>query len=224
MAFTVYSSFNKRLARAVVNSGLVQPIMHPTSNLNPVHRSVAPTITSIACNRVFFALRGLYFDVTVRSGEAINRTPASSPPPPPFFTNMGTKLRPRKARKAAAVQAQVTRRLKMVDEDPTKEMETNYTYDDDIAVTRNDTETKDLSASADYQMHYRDRDEERGNIGVDRAVVNKEVQGVFQDRRLVFPGGGVRPSGPHRPPFHTHGTSSSTVMTRRFYAWNLVHR
>jgi hypothetical protein len=94
---------------------------------------------------------------------------------------------------------------KSVEEDLTKDTETNYEYYEEIAVTRNDM---DMNTSADDRLRYRNRDEESGSAG---ALVDKEVHGVFQRRRVVFPA--ARPHGsPVGTPFHTHGTSSSTVL------------
>jgi hypothetical protein len=93
---------------------------------------------------------------------------------------------------------------KSVDENLTKDTETNYEYYEEIAVTRNDM---DMNTSADDRLRYRNRDEESGSTG---ALVDKEVHGVFQRRRVVFPA--ARPHGSPGTPFHTHGTSSSTVL------------
>jgi hypothetical protein len=64
-----------------------------------------------------------------------------------------------------------------VEQNLAKDTETNYEYDYEIAVTRNDIRTKDTGASADYRMHYHDYDVEHGKVGTghDCAVVNKEV-------------------------------------------------
>jgi len=59
------------------------------------------------------------------------------------------------------------------EENHTNDAGTNYEYDYEIAVTRNDIETKGMSASVEYRMPYRDRDEEHGRVGTDRAEVNK---------------------------------------------------
>ena len=123
---------------------------------------------------------------------------------------MHTKLCPRKTRENA-VEVQVMKKPKLVEENLTKDTQTNYEYDEEIAVTRNDIETRDTSVSAHDQMGYRYRDEEHGGDGADRAVVNEEVRGVFQHRRLVFPG--VMPRGSPRTLLHKYGTSSSTVLT-----------
>jgi hypothetical protein len=119
---------------------------------------------------------------------------------------MHTKLCLWKARENA-VQVQVMKKPKVVEESPTKDTETNYEYDE-IAVTRNDMETRDMGASVDDRIRYRDRDEESGRAI--NSVVTKEAHGVFHHRRLVFPG--VRPRQSPGTPVHTHGTSSSTVL------------
>jgi hypothetical protein len=64
-----------------------------------------------------------------------------------------------------------------VEENPTTYVETNYEYDYEIAITRNDIAKKDTSASSDYRMHHRGHHEERDKVGADRdrAVVNREV-------------------------------------------------
>jgi hypothetical protein len=146
--------------------------VHPIIlNLKHFHYSVAPTITSIACNRVFFALRGLYFNVG--GGEDINRT---GPQSPRFFSYIHAKLCSRKARENP-VRLQVIKKSNQMEENLTKDMDTNYEYDHEIAVTRNDTTTKDTSASSNYRMRHRDHHEERGEVGSyrDGDVVNKEV-------------------------------------------------
>ena len=147
--------------------------------------SVAPTITSIACNRVIFALRGLYMDITVGEGE--NRT---GPNQHSLSHNVHS------------ISQGGTRRVNASQQ---KHLGKNYEYDDEVAITRHDVDTKDLSANTDTPLQYRDRGPRtRG------AEEDLEAHGTPQGRRVFFPG--VR-STSLVAPFHTHGASSSTAMT-----------
>jgi len=91
-----------------------------------------------------------------------------------------------------------------------RETITKYEYDNEIAVTRQDLETRDFGSAADYRIHLRNRDEERGGA-VERADADGEVQNAMRSRRVAFPY--ARTGTAFETGFHSHGTSSSTVLT-----------
>ncbi|PVF95220.1 hypothetical protein CPB86DRAFT_799902 [Serendipita vermifera] len=197
MTFSLLSAFVEKLARAVINAG------------------ISPTLTSIACNRVIFALHGTYLSIREPNAGDTSRPQVND------GTSRGWwRRRSEQQSRADTPYISGIRR--------TRDEQTTYEDAYHIAHTRNELLTKDLGNVADYANLLSADGQSKMDTDVDTLAQGKQVQ----SDGLLSPGSNITktPTTPNsnvvanvslmelrspklRPPFHGHNPSSSTVLT-----------